>query len=114
MDTKNMIIICLAIIIVAMAIGLGFLIGQQGTAHKTNVTNANNTVNNTSSVNVEKINTENTANSNQESSSKSSDWVDSDGAHHFYENGQEYVGDPNRQHMTVEMHNYVKEHGMGD
>ena len=59
-----------------MAIGLVFVIGQQGTAHKANVTNASNTVNNTSSVNVEKINTENTANSNQESS-KSSDWIDS-------------------------------------
>ena len=34
--------------------------------------------------------------------------------YHFYENGQEYVGDPNRQHLTIEMHNYVKEHGMGD
>lgn len=57
MDTKNIIIICLAIIIVVMAMGLVFVIGQQGTAHKANVTNASNTVNNTSSVNVEKINT---------------------------------------------------------
>lgn len=40
-----------------MAMGLVFVIGQQGTAHKANVTNASNTVNNTSSVNVEKINT---------------------------------------------------------
>lgn len=47
-------------------------------------------------------------------SSESSDWYDSEGNRHYYENGQEYVGDPNRQHMTVEMHNYVKEHGMGD
>ena len=52
--------------------------------------------------------------SSSESSSEPSEWIDSEGAHHFYENGQEYVGDPNRQHMTVEMHNYVKEHGMGD
>ncbi|WP_295614712.1 hypothetical protein [uncultured Methanobrevibacter sp.] len=113
MDTKNIIIICLAIIIVVMAIGLGFVIGQQGTAHKANVTNASNTVNNTSSVNVEKINTENTANSNQESS-KSSDWVDSDGFHHYYENGKEYVGSREGQHMDIDTHNYVKEHGMGD
>ena len=48
------------------------------------------------------------------SNSGSSGWTDSEGAYHFYENGQEYVGDPNRQHLTIEMHNYVKEHGMGD
>ena len=48
------------------------------------------------------------------SNSESSGWTDSEGAYHFYENGQEYVGDPNRQHLTIEMHNYVKEHGMGD
>ena len=47
-------------------------------------------------------------------SSESSDWYDSMGAHHFYKNGQEYVGDPNAQHMTIEMSEYVREHGMGD
>ncbi|WP_292609316.1 Ig-like domain-containing protein [Methanobrevibacter sp. UBA188] len=47
-------------------------------------------------------------------SSEPSDWYDSRGAHHFYENGQEYVGDPNAQHMTIEMSEYVREHGMGD
>lgn len=52
--------------------------------------------------------------SSSSSNSGSSGWTDSEGAYHFYENGQEYVGDPNRQHMTVEKHNYVKEHGMGD
>ena len=47
-------------------------------------------------------------------SSGSSDWYDSEGNRHYYENGQEYVGDPNRQHFTIESWNYVSEHGMGD
>ena len=55
-----------------------------------------------------------TSSSSNSGSSGSSGWTDSEGAYHFYENGQEYVGDPNRQHLTIEMHNYVKEHGMGD
>lgn len=114
MDTKNVIIICLAIIFVVMAIGLVFVIGQQGNAHKTNVTNANNTANNTSSVNVEKINTENTSSSNGQSSNQASDWIDSNGAHHYYENGKEYVGSREAQHMDIDTYNYVKEHGMGD
>ena len=49
-----------------------------------------------------------------QSSSQSSGWYDSGGTYHFYKNGQEYVGDPNAQHMTIEMSNYVREHGMGD
>ncbi|WP_346661716.1 hypothetical protein [uncultured Methanobrevibacter sp.] len=48
------------------------------------------------------------------SNSGSSGWTDSRGTYHFYENGQEYVGDPNAQHMTIEMSEYVSEHGMGD
>ena len=55
-----------------------------------------------------------TSSSSNGGSSEPSSWYDSEGAYHFYENGQEYVGDPNRQHMTIEQHNYVKEHGMGD
>ena len=47
-----------------------------------------------------------------ESSSEPSGWTDSKGTYHFYENGQEYVGDPNAQHMTIEMSEYVREHGM--
>lgn len=46
------------------------------------------------------------------SSTGQSSWTDSDGVYHFYKNGQEYVGDPNAQHMTIEQHNYVKKHGM--
>ena len=42
----------------------------------------------------------------------SSGWTDSKGTYHFYKNGQEYVGDPNAQHMTVEMSEYVSKHGM--
>ena len=34
--------------------------------------------------------------------------------HIISKNGQEYVGDPNAQHMTIEMSEYVREHGMGD
>ena len=52
------------------------------------------------------------SNSNAESSSQPSDWVDSNGVHHFYENGQEYVGSREGQHMTIEQSNYVREHGM--
>lgn len=55
-----------------------------------------------------------TSSGSSSGSSESSDWYDARGAHHFYENGQEYVGDPNAQHMTVEMADYVREHGMGD
>lgn len=55
-----------------------------------------------------------TSSSSNGGSSEPSDWYDSRGAHHFYENGQEYVGDPNAQHMTVEQAEYVREHGMGD
>ena len=50
--------------------------------------------------------------SSTESSSEPSEWTDSNGEHHYYENGQEYVGDPNAQHMTIEKWNYVSEHGM--
>ena len=52
--------------------------------------------------------------SSSSSNGGSSESSDSRGAHHFYENGQEYVGDPNAQHMTIEMSEYVREHGMGD
>ena len=55
-----------------------------------------------------------TSSSSNGASSEPSDWYDSRGAHHFYKNGQEYVGDPNAQHMTIEMSEYVREHGMGD
>ena len=46
------------------------------------------------------------------SSSSGSDWVDSNGAPHYYENGQEYVGTRDGQHMTIEQAEYVREHGM--
>ena len=55
-----------------------------------------------------------TSSSSNGASSEPSDWYDSRGAHHFYKNGQEYVGDPNAQHMTIEMSEYVSKHGMGD
>ena len=45
-------------------------------------------------------------------SSEPSDWTDSEGFHHYYENGQEYVGDPNAQHLTIEQHYDILEHGM--
>ena len=52
------------------------------------------------------------ASSNSYSSSSGSDWVDSNGAPHYYENGQEYVGTRDGQHMTIEQAEYVREHGM--
>ena len=79
--------------------------------------NENYTGNNTTqklTIKEEVVEAQQSASSSNSGSSQSSGWTDSEGAYHFYENGQEYVGDPNRQHMTIEMHNYVKEHGMGD
>ena len=52
-----------------------------------------------------------TSTSNSESS-QPSDWYDSEGVHHFYENGKEYVGSREGQHMDIETSNYVREHGM--
>ena len=53
-----------------------------------------------------------TSSSSNGGSSEPSDWYDSRGAHHFYENGKEYVGSREGQHMDIETHNYVKVHGM--
>lgn len=55
---------------------------------------------------------EDSSNSYDESYSQKTDWIDSDGEHHYYENGVEYVGTRDGQHMDIETHNYVKEHGM--
>lgn len=52
------------------------------------------------------------SNSNAVSSSQSSDWVDSNGVPHFYEDGKEYVGSRDGQHMDIATSNYVREHGM--
>ncbi len=52
------------------------------------------------------------SNSNAVSSGQSSDWVDSNGVPHFYENGKEYVGSRDGQHMDIATSNYVREHGM--
>ena len=79
--------------------------------------NENYTGNNTTqnlTIKEKAVKAQQTSSSSNGGSSGSSGWTDSEGAYHFYENGQEYVGDPNRQHLTIEMHNYVKEHGMGD
>ena len=51
--------------------------------------------------------------SNSKSSAQPSDWYDSDGAHHYYENGKEYVGSREAQHFDIDTYNRVKEHGMG-
>lgn len=54
MDTKNIIIICLAIIVVLLAVSLGFLMGQPQNNHNatdvTNITNTTNTTANTTNV----------------------------------------------------------------
>ena len=52
------------------------------------------------------------SNSNTDSSTQPSDWVDSEGVPHFYENGKEYVGTRDGQHMDIATSNYVKENGM--
>ena len=79
--------------------------------------NENYTGNNTTqnlTIKEKVVKAQQTSSSSNGGSSGSSGWTDSEGAYHFYENGQEYVGDPNRQHLTIEMHNYVKEHCMCD
>lgn len=48
----------------------------------------------------------------QLTSSESSDWVDSDGNPHYYENDPKYVGTREGQHMTAEQAQDVAEHGM--
>ena len=53
-----------------------------------------------------------TSSSSSESSAQTSDWYDSEGVLHFYENGKEYVGSREGQHMDIETRNYVREHGM--
>lgn len=41
-----------------------------------------------------------------------SEWVDSDGNPHYYENGIEYVGTRDGQHWNIDTYNYIKKHGM--
>ncbi len=60
----------------------------------------------------EVVEAQTTSSSSTSSSSEPSDWTDSEGFHHFYENGKEYVGSREGQHMDIETHNYVKVHGM--
>lgn len=75
--------------------------------------NENYTTSNVSQIiNIEKQIT--SSGSNSLTSGQSSDWVDSNGVLHFYENGKEYVGSRNGQHMDIATSNYVKQHGMGD
>lgn len=50
--------------------------------------------------------------SSNSESAQPSDWYDSKGVHHFYENGKEYVGSREGQHMDIETSNRVSEHGM--
>ena len=79
--------------------------------------NENYTGNNTTqklTIKEKVVEAQQSASSSNGGSSGSSDWYDSEGNRHYYENGQEYVGDPNRQHFTLEKWNYVREHGMGD
>ena len=75
--------------------------------------NENYTTSNVSQIiNIEKQIT--SSGSNSLTSGQSSDWVDSNGVLHFYENGKEYVGSRNGQHMDIATSNYVKQHGMDD
>lgn len=108
MDTKNIIIICLVVVVIVMALAVGFLIGQQGSNHNnanvtnnTNATHANNTINNTSS-NVEKISSDEAASSNEpkQSNQKQVDYNspdskyykwDTDGSYHEKEEGVNYI-----------------------
>ena len=122
------IVVCVAILVIATAFcGCGsndeqiITVDENGliTAHKlgnTTITidyagNENYTgCNFTQMITIEKPAT--SSNSNAVSSSQSSDWVDSNGVPHFYENGKEYVGSRDGQHMDIATSNYVREHGM--
>ena len=113
MDTKNIVIICLAIVIVVLAMSLGFLMGQQESGHNavnvtnnTNITNATNVTENSDSIAVTSPadTEETTADDGSDSSddeevdynspdSKYYRW-DTDGSYHEKEEGGNYVYAP--------------------
>lgn len=113
MDTKNIVIICIAVIII-IAISVGFLMSQQGSSNNTtNVTNTTNTTNatnvtnatngtqintdDTSSAEVEEVNTNDGSYSNEpeqiDYNSPDSDYYkwDTDGSYHKKQDGVKYV-----------------------
>ena len=110
MDTKNIVIICIAVIII-IAISVGFLMSQQGSSNNTvNVTNATNTTNTTNATNVtqnntndissaevEEVNTNDGSYSNEpeqiDYNSPDSDYYkwDTDGSYHKKQDGVKYV-----------------------
>lgn len=110
MDTKNIVIICIAVIII-IAISVGFLMGQQGSSNNTtNVTNATNSTNSTNSTNVtqnntndissaevEEVNTNDGSYSNEpeqiDYNSPDSDYYkwDTDGSYHKKQDGVKYI-----------------------
>lgn len=114
MDTKNIIIICLVVIIVLMAVSFGFLMGQQQNNHNdsniTNVTNTTNATANTTNVTLDNNGLGETSSSEAEESyaadsSASSEpeeidynspdskyfRYDTDGSYHEKEEGGKYV-----------------------
>lgn len=102
MDINKIIIICLVIIIVVLATGVGFLLGQQqSTNNVTNVTNTiqdNNTTNNTSDVKA--TITQDTSNSDEQEqidyNSQNSEYFksDADGSYHKKQPGGHYYYAP--------------------
>ena len=96
MDTNKIVIICLVIIIVVLAAGIGFQLGQQqSTNNVTNTTQDNNTINNTSDVKA--TITQDTSNSNEQEqidyNSPNSEYFksDADGSYHKKQPGGHYV-----------------------
>lgn len=111
MDKKNIIIICLVVIIVLMAVSFGFLMGQQqNNLNDTNVTNTTNATANTTNVTLDNNGLSETSSSEAEESyaadsSGSSEpeeidynspdskyfRYDTDGSYHEKEEGGKYV-----------------------
>lgn len=116
----NQKIIIALIISATIIIAAGILaFGMMNTNHEEVIIVNNTTGNNTTGVNttVEHVNHDDSSNQGVSQSQSSDDvyfpFKDADGFYHYMdENGNEMVGNPYGQHMDIDTHNYVKEHGM--
>ena len=84
MDTKNIIIICLAIIVVLLAVSLGFLMGHPQNNHNatdvTNITNTTNTTNTTANTTNVTQDNDNAVSDSSSSESEQANTADSSGS----------------------------------
>lgn len=101
--------------IVLFSVGLFFTTQQP--VKKTVIVVNNTTHNNTTGVNttVEKISNDNNNSQQQQTNNQNKEWTDANGYHHYIDsNGNEMVGTPDRQHMSVYEHEVVSKYGMGE